>query len=216
MARARALIVDDHSVFRQGLRALLEDSFDVVGEAREGGEAVEKAMLLRPDVVVLDINMPGMHGIEAARQIKRSLPKTGIVTVSVSDDDEQVFAAIQAGVSAYVVKNDLPEHILEAVRHAADGKAYLPAGIAQRVLAGVAQHMTTGTGIGTGDAALTSRELAVLRLIGLGKRNREIAEDLFISERTVGNHITSIYGKLQIGDRAQAISYAIRKGLIRI
>jgi DNA-binding NarL/FixJ family response regulator len=215
MISPRVLIADDHLIYRQGLRSLLEDSFEIVGEAREGGEAVEKARSLRPDVVVMDIKMPGMDGVEASRQIKQHLPNTAVVIISASDEDEHIFAAIRAGATGYVVKFDEPDTMIAAVQNAAESKAYLSADVAKRVLLGVAGHMTNGSGLGDG-TPLSSRETGVLRLIASGKRNRQIAEELCISERTVGNHVTSIYGKLHINDRAQAINYAIRKGLISI
>lgn len=218
MSRNTVLIADDHPVFRRGLRDLLESSYQVVCEAREGGEAVEKALAQRPDVVIMDIGLPGMDGIEAARQIKEQLPKTGVVVISNFDDDQHLFDAIQAGVSGYVVKDDDPENMLQAIHNAAEGKAYLPPLIARRVLDGVAGSLNGREDrlSSKGSTPLTSRELSVLRLMAEGRRNREIAEQLCISERTVGNHITNIYNKLCIYDRAQAIVYAIKKGIVRV
>ncbi|MGH2519627.1 MAG: response regulator [Chloroflexota bacterium] len=217
MPRSTVLIADDHPVYRRGLRDLLEPTFQVICEAREGGEAVEKAIQQKPDVVVMDISMPGMDGIAAARQIKEQLPKTGVVMVSAADDDERIFDAIQAGVSGYIVKDDDPESMLQAIHNAALGKAYLPPLIAKRVLDGVAGSLNGRDDRGGKNSTpLTSRELAVLRLMAQGHRNKEIANDLCLSERTVGNHITSIYNKLSIYDRAQAIIYAIKKGIVRV
>jgi two-component system NarL family response regulator len=211
------LIVDDHEVYRRGLRHLLSQDFEVVAEAREGGEAVDKALSHNPDVVLMDISMPGMSGIEAAREIKAKLPKTGVVIVSATDEDQVLFEAIEAGVSGYVVKDDDSQSIVEAIQHAAQGKAYLPPLIAKRVMDRVAGAMSGRRDIHSNPSVpLSARELSVLRLMAQGKRNREIANDLCISERTVGNHITSIYGKLCIFDRAQAIVYAIKKGIIRV
>jgi DNA-binding NarL/FixJ family response regulator len=210
------LIADDHEIFRIGLREALQHTFDVVAEASTGSEAVEKAAATRPDVAALDVAMPEMNGIDAARQIKERSPETAIVIISATDDDQNLFRSIQAGVSGYVVKDDDPKNLVQAIQNAADGKAYLPPLIAKRIMDGVAgslrgkQDSLSREGI-----PLTSRELAVLRLMALGKRNREIGVELSISERTVGNHISGIYNKLHIYDRSQAIIYAIKKGIVR-
>jgi two-component system, NarL family, response regulator NreC len=212
------LIADDHEVFRHGLRDLLGRHFEIVAEAREGGEAVAKAVSHKPDVVLMDICMPGMDGIEAAKEIKQKLPSTGVVIVSATDDDQQIFDAIEAGVSGYVVKDDTAQSMLSAVEHAIEGKAYLPPLIAKRVMDRVAGAMGGRNDLATNTSStpLSGREVNVLRLLAEGKRNREIANDLCISERTVGNHITNIYNKLGIYDRAQAVVYAIKKGIIRV
>jgi DNA-binding NarL/FixJ family response regulator len=217
MLRKRVLIADDHELYRRGVRdLLLARSFDVVGEAAEGGEALDQAVAYKPDVVVMDVAMPGMNGIEATRKIKEQVPETNVVVISASDDDDQIFEAIQAGVSGYILKDDNATALVQAVESAAEGKAYLPSIIAKRVLDGVAGMSSKQDSLSKGSTPLTGRELTVLRLMALGKRNREIGETLCISERTVGNHITNIYNKLCIYDRAQAIVYAIKKGVIRI
>lgn len=217
MLRSRILIADDHEVFRKGLRGLLEEDFDIVAEAREGGEAVDKALLYRPDVVVMDISMPGMSGIEAAREIKAKLPKTVIVVISALDEDQQLFEAIEAGVSGYIVKDDSPQSMIEGIQRAAEGQAYLPPLIAKRVMDRVAGSRNSGRELtGSASTQLSARETSVLRLMAEGKRNRGIAGELCISERTVGNHITSIYNKLSVYDRAQAIIYAIKNGIVRV
>ncbi|MBV8086419.1 MAG: response regulator transcription factor [Chloroflexi bacterium] len=218
MTKHTVLIADDHAVYRMGLRDLLEPEFKVISEATEGSEAVDKAVKVKPDVVVMDINMPGMDGIEAAKQIKEKSPETGVVVITAYDDDRRIFEAIQAGVAGYILKDDDPHTMVEAINHAAEGKAYLPPMIVKRVLEGVAGALG-GRGEGSAEKTITplsSRELTVLRLMAEGKRNREIAKDLCISERTVGNHITNIYNKLGIYDRSQAVVYAIKKGIVRI
>jgi DNA-binding NarL/FixJ family response regulator len=217
MAKHTVLIADDHAVYRMGLRDLLEPEYKVISEATEGSEAVDKALKQRPDVVVMDINMPGMDGLEAAKQIHEACPSTGVVVVTAYDDDRRIFEAIQAGVCGYVLKDDDPKMMIEAIANAAQGKAYLPPPIVKRVLDGVAGALSTKAE--TADKAVTplsSRELMVLRLMAEGKRNREIAKELSISERTVGNHITNIYNKLGIYDRAQAVVYAVKKGIVRV
>jgi DNA-binding NarL/FixJ family response regulator len=218
MAKHTVLIADDHAVYRMGLRDLLEPEFKVVSEATEGSEAVDKAVKAKPDVVVMDINMPGMDGIEAAKQIKENLPDTGVVVITAYDDDRRIFEAIQAGVAGYILKDDAPQTMVDAINNAAEGKAYLPPMIIKRVLEGVAGALGV-RGEGSAEKTITplsSRELTVLRLMAEGKRNREIAVDLCISERTVGNHITNIYNKLGIYDRSQAVVYAIKKGIVRV
>jgi DNA-binding NarL/FixJ family response regulator len=215
--KRRVLIADDHAVWRRGLRDVLEPTFEIVAEAGEGSEAVNQAIATRPDVVVMDISLPGMDGIAAAREIKESLPDTGVVIISATDHDREIYEAIQAGVSGFVVKDDKPEAMVEAVRNAAEGKAYLPPHIAKRVLDGVAGSLSgRKNALNRGNVPLSSREVTVLRLVAEGRRHKEIARELCISERTVGNHIASIYNKLGIDDRSQAIVYAIKKGLVRI
>jgi DNA-binding NarL/FixJ family response regulator len=218
MSKPTVLIADDHAVYRMGLRDLLEPEFRVVSEATEGSEAVEKAQKQQPDVVVMDINMPGMDGIAAAKQIKENCPGTGVVVVTAYDDDRRIFEAIQAGVAGYVLKDDDPQTMIQAIDNAAQGKAFLPPLIVKRVLDGVAGALggNRGDGADKSITPLSNRELMVLRLMAEGKRNREIAKELNISERTVGNHITNIYNKLGIYDRSQAVVYAIKKGIVRV
>ena len=213
----RVLIADDHIVWRRGLRDILEPDFEVVSEAGEGREAVDKAVSSRPDVVIMDISMPGMDGIAAARQIKECLPNTGVVMISATDEDRDIYDCIQAGVNGYVVKDDTAEAMLEAVQTAARGGAYLPPVIAKRVLDAVAGSMNgRKDSLANGNTPLSSRETSVLRLISEGHRHKDIAKELCISERTVGNHVASIYNKLGIFDRAQAVIYAIKNGIIRV
>jgi DNA-binding NarL/FixJ family response regulator len=217
MAKHTVLIADDHAVYRMGLRDLLEPEFKVISEATEGAEAVEKAEKQKPDVVVMDINMPGLDGIAAAKQIRQCCPDTGVVVITAYDDDRRIFEAIQAGVAGYVLKDDDPQTMIQAIDNAARGKAFLPPLIVKRVLEGVAGAL--GGRVDSPDKTITplsDRELTVLRLMAEGKRNREIAKDLVISERTVGNHSTNIYNKLGIYDRSQAVVYAIKKGIVRV
>jgi len=218
MTKHTVLIADDHAVYRMGLRDLLEPEFRVVSEATEGSEAVDKAIKVKPDVVLMDINMPGMDGLEAAKQIRDRCPDTGVVVITAYDDDRRIFEAIQAGVAGYVLKEDDPQTMMDAINSAAEGKSFLPPMIVKKVMDGVAGALN-GRSEGSAERTITplsSRELMVLRLMAEGKRNREIAADLIISERTVGNHITNIYNKLGIYDRSQAVVYAIKKGIVRI
>jgi DNA-binding NarL/FixJ family response regulator len=213
------VLADDHPVFRSGLRNFLEfdNTIQVLDEAMESDEAVEKALERNPDVVVMDISMPGMGGIEATRKIKNQRPSIGVVMLSASNDEQKILNAIEAGASGYITKDDVPDSIREAVRNVSEGKAFLPPAIAKQILERVSNLMISrGREHGNGDRALTPREIMVLRLMAEGHRNRAIAAQLGISERTVGNHINSIYRKLAISDRAQAIRYAIRTGIIRV
>jgi DNA-binding NarL/FixJ family response regulator len=213
--RKRVVIADDHSIWRSGLREVLEPTFEVVGEASEGSEAVDRAMEHRPDVVIMDISMPTMDGIEAARQIKQKLPQTGIVILSVTDSDDKIYEAIRSGVDSYVVKDDAPESIVHAVENAAEGRGYLPPRIARKVMESVSQGFGRDLPVGANPRAnLTERERNILRLIAEGYTNKAIGRELSISERTVGNHITNIYNKLGINDRAHATAYAIKNNLI--
>lgn len=202
-----------------GLRALLESRASMeVSEAANGLEAVEKARELRPDIVVMDIRMPGIDGIEATRRIRQEQPDVGILVLSAVDDETQIFEAIEAGANGYITKDDDPSTLVQGALNVAQGRAYLPPNIAKRVLERVAETRGARPGRTTaeGKAMLTERESAVLRLIAQGKRNREIAELLHISERTVSNHVANVYGKIGVKDRARAIAYAFQEGLVTV
>jgi DNA-binding NarL/FixJ family response regulator len=211
-SRPTVLLADDHPVWRTGLRRVLESAFEVVAEACDGKDAVEKARTCCPDVVVMDMHMPGMNGITATREIKEALPDTSVVMVSIAD--EQVHESILAGARGYVVKDDNAEVMLKAVQAAANGEAYLPPLMAKRILQGMRSN--NGTGVRESGIALSQREVEVLRLVGEGHRDKQIARQLGISIRTVSNHVASIYNKLGIDDRAQAIIYAIKQRIVKI
>jgi len=212
----RVMLADDHVIWRSGLRNVLEPEFKVVAEVSEGHEAVDRAVAIKPDVVLMDINMPGMDGIAATRQIRKLSPTVSVVVVSAADNDDEIYRAIDAGVSGYVPKHGQPGEMVAAVRHAAAGEAYLPPRIAKRILEGVAAGRTESTEAVKREPPLSPREVCVLQLIGEGYRHKEIARALSISERTVGNHVTSIYNKLGIDDRSRAVIHAIKLGLVQI
>jgi len=214
MDKIRVLLADDHAVLRDGLRLLLERELDieVVGEAGDGEEATKKAVELVPDVVVLDIGMPIMSGIEAARLIKEKKPKIGILVLTVYDDDEYVFKLLKAGASGYLLKKVAGAELASAIRAVSSGEFLLSSAVAEKVVAGYLQEPKQN-GLELPDG-LTKREVEVLRLIADGGTNKEIAEKLFISIKTVESHRTNIFRKLDIHDRIQAATYAIRKGLI--
>ena len=214
MQTASILIADDHPVYRQGLRRILESHFDVVYEASDSSEALDAAVARRPDVVLMDIEMPGAGGIAATKAIREQLPGTRVVMISASDDESHIMAAIEAGASSYVVKADEVQDVLRAVQCAAEGTAYLPPSIASRLLQGIT-HLR-GDRREPSHEQLTQREYEILKLIVAGLRNRAIAQTLCISERTVGNHVANIYGKLGVADRAEAIVYAIKRGMVSI
>jgi DNA-binding NarL/FixJ family response regulator len=225
----KVMVADDHSLYRAGLRELLEeDEVKVVGEASTGEEAIKQALRTHPDVVVMDIRMPVMDGIDASREIKRQLPEVQIVMVSGAEEsEEQLFRAIDAGARAYVGKDEDPRAILEAVRSASHGGAYLPPHAIQmlmRRLSGASKAAAVGaapaapalaTGVSS-DPRLTPREKEVLRLLARGRRNQDIAQDLGLSVRSVGNHLAKIYNKLHIHGRSEAVLYAIRTGIASV
>lgn len=202
------LIADDHTLFREGVASLLERNSDIAltGEAATGEEAVRLTGELLPDIVLMDLKMPGMGGIEATRTIVGRNPHIGVIMLTMYEDDESVFSALKAGARGYVLKDADRGALLRAIRAVARGEALLGPSIAQRLL----EQFNPPAPFDE----LTPRELDVLRLIAQGLRNREIAERLFISEKTVGNHISNIFSKLQVADRSQAILRAFRGGLV--
>jgi NarL family two-component system response regulator LiaR len=202
------LIADDHPFVRHGLRTYLEtlDDMDVVGEAADGTEAVELAAQLLPDVVLMDLVMPELDGIEATRRIKDASPATRVIALTSFDDDEKVFPAIKAGAAGYLLKDVRPAELAEAVRKASRGEALLAPSVAARLMHEVAGERAEPSG-------LTDRELDVLRLIARGLPNKQIAAELVVSEKTVKTHVSNILAKLHLADRTQAALYAVREGL---
>jgi DNA-binding NarL/FixJ family response regulator/class 3 adenylate cyclase len=210
------LIADDHALFREGLRALFSalPNIEVVGEAAEGESAITQVDALQPDVVLMDINMPGVNGIEATRRILSRHPNLGIIMVTMLEDDASVFSAMRAGARGYVLKGAHHDEILQAIRAVAGGQAVFGPAIAARMM-NFFQGLNDvpQTGASAAFPELTEREREVLTLIAQGVNNKEIAERLVISAKTVSNHITNIFSKLQVADRAQAIIRARNAGL---
>ncbi|REE95600.1 response regulator [Thermomonospora umbrina] len=207
----RVLITDDHPVFRQGLHGLLEAlGIDVVGQAESGPEAVKLAAELQPDVVVMDLHMPGGNGIEATRTITRTSPRIGVLVLTMFRDDDSVFAAMRAGARGYLLKESGAEEIARAVRAVAAGEAIYGPEIARRVLTYFADMPDPKQ---TAFPELTDREREVLQLIAQGRSNQDIAQTLFLSPKTVRNHVSNIFMKLHVADRAQAIVLAREAGL---
>jgi DNA-binding NarL/FixJ family response regulator len=215
VADPRVLLVDDHDLFRTGLRNLLADQgVDVVGEAQTGAEALGLVRDLAPDVVVMDLNMPGMSGVEATRQINILAPLTRVLVLTISDQDADVLDAILAGASGYLLKDSSIQDLLQGIRSAAVGEALISPHIAAKVLQRVRATSTSPEIADTIRAELSDREVEVLKLIANGTDNAQIAAELHISPKTVKNHISNILMKLQIDNRIQAAVYAVRSGIV--
>ncbi len=212
----RLVIADDHPVYRDGLARLLSaiGGFDVVGVAADGVEAVELAASLAPDVVVMDIRMPNLDGIEATRRITAASPSTGVVVLSMFEEDELVFAAVRAGARGYLLKDADDDEIAAVLRGIARGEAIFGPTTARRLLdmLGRTPEQSEHT-VPNPFPHLTQREQEVLELLARGKRNATIADELFLSERTVRNYVSNIFTKLQVADRAQAIAAARDAGI---
>jgi NarL family two-component system response regulator LiaR len=213
MAKISVLIVDDHGVVRQGLRTYLEllDDVEVIGEAQNGVEAVDRAGQHRPDVVLMDLMMPEMDGIEATRQVGKISPDTRVIVLTSFADDEMVFPAIRAGAAGYLLKDVSPSDLADAIRAVREGGTPLHPDITKKLMTQFVGPMAEPAGV---PGELTSRELEVLRLIAQGMSNREIALALTISEKTVKSHVSNILSKLHLGDRTQAAIYAYKHGLV--
>jgi two-component system, NarL family, response regulator LiaR len=205
----RILIADDHAIVREGLRALIavRADMEMVGEARDGVEAVAKALALRPDVILMDIVMPKMDGIAATASIVAKIPAARILILTSFAEDEKLFPAIRAGAVGYVLKDSSPQELLQAILDVHGGRASLNSSIALRVMREISQPAD----LPVIDDPLTERELEVLQLIAQGMSNAEIARDLVIGERTVGTHVSNILGKLHLANRTQAALYALRQ-----
>jgi NarL family two-component system response regulator LiaR len=208
------VIVDDHKVVRQGVRAFMDTQadIDVVGESESGAEAVRLVVEHAPDVVIVDLVMPGMDGVEVTRQVKQASPRTQVIVLTSYHQDEHIFPAIRAGALSYLLKDVGPTELAEAVRKAAAGEAVLHPRVAARVvqeLHGARQDTPNPF------TELSDREMEVLRLIAAGLSNADIAGQLIISEKTVKSHVSNILNKLHLADRTQAAVYAWREGVVR-
>jgi NarL family two-component system response regulator LiaR len=208
----RILIADDHAIVREGLRGLIatEEGMQLVGEASNGDEAVSLAMTTNPDVVLLDLVMPHMDGLQALNAIKLALPKTRFLVLTSFSDDARVFAAIRGGALGYLLKDSSPQELFTAIREVYRGEPYLHPTIARKLM-----HMTDRRADHPlPQDALTPRELEVLHLMASGMPNRDIADRLVINERTVRTHVSSILAKLGLENRTQAVLFALRQGLV--
>jgi NarL family two-component system response regulator LiaR len=206
------LIVDDHAVVRRGLRTFLElqDEIEVVGEAEDGDEAVAAVEQLGPDVVLMDLVMPRVDGIEAIRQVRERRPATRVIALTSFIDDDKLFPAVRAGAAGYLLKDVQPQDLVAAIRTVHGGESLLHPAAAARLMAEVASD----DGRAAPAALLTRREREVLVLIARGLPNKVIARDLGVSEKTVKTHVSNLLGKLGLTDRTQAALYAVREGLL--
>jgi len=212
----RVVLADDHAVVRKGIREFLEeeDDIQVVAEATTGVEAIAATLEHDPDVAILDIQMPEMTGVEAARQIKENAPHVQILVLTAYDDDPYIFAMLQAGASGYVLKNAPSDELVRAVRSVAQGESALDPAVTAKVMA----QLASGKPAGAQEAVegLTERELDVLRLAAKGDTNREIGQKLNISDRTVQGHLANIFGKLNVNTRTEAVLLAMKQGWLTL
>jgi NarL family two-component system response regulator LiaR len=207
----RVLIADDHAIVRKGIRALLatEKGIEVVGEAEDGGEALVQARQLRPDVVLMDLVMPVMNGVDTIRQISDQLPDVRILVLTSFTGLDKIFPAIKAGALGYLLKDSSPEELVRAIRQVYRGNASLHPAVARKLL----QELSEPSGRAPTEDPLTDREKEVLRLVAQGRHNQEIADLLAISEATVRTHVSHILTKLELSSRTQAALYALRRGI---
>ena len=209
------LLVDDHDLFRSGLRSLLEEQgLQVVGEADNGRAALRLVSELAPDVVVMDLKMPGLTGVETTRQVSSIAPRTRVVVLTISVDDDDVMDAVMAGACGYLLKDSSIDQLIAGIRAAASGESLISPQIASKLLQRLRAQTADAMVAQTIQTELSDRELEVLRLIAIGKDNAEIARELYISPKTVKNHISNILMKLQIENRIQAAVYAVRSGIV--
>jgi NarL family two-component system response regulator LiaR len=211
MTTIRVLLADDHAIVRKGIRALLatEEDIDVIGEAADGADAIELARTLQPDVILMDLMMPKIDGIEATRQITASPSGAHILVLTSFAADDKVFPAIKAGALGYLLKDSGPDELIRAIHQVQRGEPSLEPSIARKVLQELLHPPKTAPTTDT----LTERELAVLRLIAQGKSNRDIAQQLVITEMTVRTHVSNVLGKLHLASRTQAALFALKEGL---
>ncbi|NTU78815.1 MAG: response regulator transcription factor [Chloroflexales bacterium] len=217
--KIRVVVADDHKVVRAGIRELLGDEPDieVVGEARDGGEAVELALAQRPDVVVMDINMPVLSGVEATRQIRAAAPAVRVLVLTAFQDDPYIYGLLDAGAAGYLLKTAESQELVRAVRATAAGQAAIDPAVAPRLLAKLAQSASARlTQPVAPSDALTERELEVLRLAARGQTNKQIGVTLQISDRTVQNHLANIYAKLGVASRTEAVTVGLQRNLITL
>ena len=220
----KILLVDDHALFRMGMRGLLErePDFEIVGEAQDSRGAVDLAMEMSPDIVLMDLSLPPPGGIETTQRIKRELPSVGIIVLAVSEDEDALFDAIKAGAAAFILKDVGPDDLVTIIRRVSDGeflineKVFAKPTVASRVLKEFRELAVYGQEAAPIFAPLSPREVQILDNIAQGMTNKQVAYALSISEQTVKNHMSSILRKLSVNDRTQAVVYAMRQGWIRM
>ncbi len=219
MPKIKVLLVDDHNLFRQGLHRLLDDfeQLDIVGEAANGQDALDKVARWQPDLVLMDLNMPVMSGLEATRQIRERFPHIQVVMLTVSDRDEDLFSAIKAGAHGYLLKNVQTSELIRAIKRVRAGEAIVAPAMAVRLLRefrSLAQQAPSAP-VAASIRELSQREIDVLRLVAQGFANKEIADQLNLSEHTVKSHLRNILEKLHLRSRAHAAAYAVHAGVVR-
>ena len=214
--KVRLFLVDDHPIVRSGLRMLFqaEPDLEIVGEADGGAEAIVAVQKLRPDVVIMDVAMPGVNGIEATRRIKEIAPETAVLALTMHEDEQYFFEMLKAGASGYIPKRAAPDDLVAAVRVVAQGNVFLYATLARFLMKDMVEHATVAETDAAADDLLTAREHEVLTCIADGLTSREIAEKLVISVKTVERHRENIMAKLDIHNRVELVKYAMRKGII--
>lgn len=228
--KTRILIIDDHQLYREGIKRILEfeESFEVVGEGKDGDEALNLVKLTNPDVVIMDINMPNMNGVEATRQLVQSYPDTKVIILSIHDDESYVSHALKTGANGYLLKEMDVDDLIEAVKVVAEGGSYLHPKVTYNLVKEYRRLAETVTYSQANSSLpkkyevrrpyhiLTRRECEVLQLLAEGKSNKKIGEALFISEKTVKNHVSNILQKMNCNDRTQAVVEAIKKGWVEV
>lgn len=218
----RILIADDHPLLRQGIRNFLslEPEFEIVGEAADGEETVSQSLLLQPDVLLLDINMPKANGIEVAKRLRELAPKIRILALTIHDDENYMMEMIQSGAAGYLLKDVEPSMMLLAIRRVHAGESFVEPSLTNKLFRGItsredANKVSQPVGQKDGEK-LSAREVEVVQLIGRGMSNAEIARELFLSEKTVKNHLTNIFRKIGVTDRTQAVLYAIKHKIVQV
>ncbi|MFA5535628.1 MAG: response regulator transcription factor [Bacillota bacterium] len=214
MSKITVMVVDDHPLLREGLIKILslDDSIEVVGEAGDGETSITMAEALRPQVILMDINLPGMNGIVACQKLKQELPETQIIILTVCEEERQVLEVVRAGANGYLLKDVEPEMLIQSIKDAVMGRAPLDPKIAGTVLNQFSRMSKMLEG--EKNPVLTEREKEIMVLMAKGTTNRQIAESLFISEKTVKNHVTNIFRKLEVGGRTEAVVEAMKRQII--
>jgi len=215
MDKIKVLIADDNSLIRKGLEQLLEleGDIEVIGEASNGKEAVEKAIQLNPDVILMDVNMPVQNGVNAIRELKENGCKAKVVVLTIHDDQEYLVEAVKVGADGYIMKDAEVDHLIKAIRDVYRGETYIQPNLTSRLIRDFEKMTYHSVKKQFEENNLTQREIEVLMLIADGKNNREIADELYISEKTVKNHVSNIFRKIDVSDRTQAAIYVFKNNL---
>lgn len=216
MKQTTIMIVDDHALVREGITKILslEQRFQVVAEASTGRQAIELCRSRRPDIVLLDINLPDINGIEVCKTIKADFPSTGIIALTIHDQDEYIIEMIRNGISAYLLKDVSPDQLINTILQVAEGKSFISPSLTAKIFSQINKLSTRP--VESRPRGLTEREIEVLGLVAKGNSNKSIARKLFISEKTVKNHLTNIFQKLEVSDRTQAALLAIKEKIVEI